>query len=226
MKQEYLSPEKNIQQQEIEQYMMKHRHVWFDVYAKEFHISKKTAKIIWNNLWMGIKKFPNTIIGNYVKPIKRPDGLTKKVRWRDIYEYIDDFVYFDDDTELQVIYKWYQTDFWTIPLPLQPIINPQHVSLVIASQQHDKECSAMRPNRIKADFRFFKNILYFKMPLYKALPMYILLAIWGLFTQVYYWIRWKTRKARDYDTKFLNAKYEYLKREWVLDDIISIVSQK
>lgn len=157
----------------LEQLLTDNKHIGFDVLAQNTGVDKEDLKKLHNKLGLGLKRFPNTCFANYFEPVRDENGFIKREGGRPVYKCIKTWSWFNQDGKLGVFRKGDTTDLLSVPKFGWWFLDTADPTAVLASLPHDQETAQMYPNKLIADYRFFKDLLYLQVNPFKALVAYV-----------------------------------------------------
>lgn len=146
----------------------------FDWLEKNSGVKESYWKKLWTNHGLGIKRFPNTLVANYLKPVKdKQTGLVQKRSGRIEYDFKREWPYFDRMGRKRFRRKGKRTDLASVPSSI--IMRMLGMSqdtphLINASQPHDEGCETHEYLKPQLDWNFYQDILIFRPRSKFALP--------------------------------------------------------
>ena len=156
-------------------YMLDNYGEGFDWLEATTNIDEKEWINLWNELGLGIKRFPNTILGDYMSPmIDGYTGLVRKKSGRVLYIYDKQpWTWFDRQGRKRMRRLHKITDLASTPVSL--VLGMFGVAqdarwIRIASQPHDEGCETHEYWKPTLDFNFYKDILLFAPKQAHTLP--------------------------------------------------------
>lgn len=138
----------------------------FDWLEKNSGVSQETWKELWNSHGLGIKRFPATLLSEYVKPLKDKDtGLVGKRSGRVEYAFKSEWPWFDRQGRKRVRRIKKVTDLASVPssIVMRMIGMSQDTPhLINPSQPHDEGCETHEYLKPQLDWYFYQDILLFR----------------------------------------------------------------